>query len=149
LIEDEELKKQVLFELIAMAGGPPDPKVRPKLQAALDHYAPREAKRAEANPVARANALLPAARFGLREEMKQRYGFGWREYVRGVTTTLDAAANLAFHEKIKAGLANIDAAVRPKLDPAYTLDPARVGPDLKMPNIIVVAANAKGEIVRY
>jgi membrane peptidoglycan carboxypeptidase len=149
LIEDEELKKQVLFELIAMAGGPPDPKVRPRLQAALERYAPSEAKRAEANPVVRANALLPSARFGIREEMKQRYGFGWREYVRGVTTTLDAAANLAFHDKVKAGLARIDAVVRPKLLGGYTLDPARAGSDLKVPNVVVVAANAKGEIVRY
>ncbi|WP_291152653.1 transglycosylase domain-containing protein [Hyphomicrobium sp.] len=66
LIEDEETKKQVLFELIAMAGGPPDPKVKPKLQAALDAYAPDQAKRAVANPVVRANALMPSARFGLR-----------------------------------------------------------------------------------
>jgi hypothetical protein len=149
LIDDEELKKQVLFELIAMASGPPDPKVKPKLQAALDRYAPGEARRAKANPVARANALMPAARFGLREEMKEIYGFGWRDHVRGVTTTFDAAANLAFHEKIKAGLAKIDAAIQPKLDKGYTVDPARVGPDRKLPTITVVAANAKGEIVRY
>jgi membrane peptidoglycan carboxypeptidase len=149
LITDEDLKKQVLFELIAMAGGPPDPKVKPKLQAALDRYAPGEAKRARANPVARANALMPAARFGLREEMKEIYGFGWRDHVRGVTTTFDAAANLAFHDKIKAGLAKVDAAVQPKLDKGYALDPARAGPDRKLPTITVVAANAKGEIVRY
>lgn len=149
LIEDEEQKKNVLFELIAMAGGPPDPKVKPKLQAALDRYAPEQAKRARANPVARANALMPAARFGLREEMKEIYGFGWRDHVRGVTTTFDAAGNLAFHDKIKAGLTRIDAAVQPKLNPGYTLDPARAGPDRRQPTITVVAANAKGEIVRY
>ncbi|HEX2840965.1 transglycosylase domain-containing protein [Hyphomicrobium sp.] len=149
LISDEAEKKQVLFELIAMAGGPPDPKVRPKLQAALDRYAPDQARRAEANPVARANALMPAARFGLREEMKELYGFAWREHVRGVTATFDAAANLAFHDKIKAGLAKIDESVRQKINPGFTLDPARVGADLKLPTITVVAANAKGEIVRY
>ncbi|WP_295555715.1 transglycosylase domain-containing protein [uncultured Hyphomicrobium sp.] len=149
LIPDEDLKKQVLFELIEMASGPPDPKVKPKLQAALDLYAPGEAKRAEANPVARANALMPSARFGLREEMKEIYGFGWREHVRGVTTTIDAAANLAFHERIKAGLARIDAAVHAKLAPGFTLDPAKAGPDRKLPTVTVVAADAKGEIVRY
>ena len=53
-------------------------------------------------PTIRANALMPAARFGVREEMKQAYGFGWREYVRGVTTTLDVVENLGFHERIKA-----------------------------------------------
>lgn len=149
LITDESVKKDVLFELIAMAGGPPDPKVRPRLQTALERYAPEMAKRAEANPVLRANALMPAARFGLREEMKEIYGFGWREHVRGVTTTFDAAANLAFDRKIEATLAKIDAVLRPRLDPRYTLDPAHAGPDRVMPIVTVVAANAAGDIVRY
>jgi len=149
LIADEEQRKAVLFELVEMASGPPDPKVKPKLEAALERYAPDQAKRAEANPILRANVLMPAARFGLREEMKEIYGFAWREHVRGVTTTFDAASNLAFHAKIAAGLAKIDAAVRQKIDPAYTLDPARAGPDRKLPNITVVAADSSGDIVRY
>ncbi|WP_296202184.1 transglycosylase domain-containing protein [uncultured Hyphomicrobium sp.] len=149
LIEDEETKKQVLFELIAMAGGPPDPKVKPKLQAALDAYAPDQAKRAVANPVVRANALMPSARFGLREEMKEVFGFAWRDHVRGVTTTFDAAPNLAFHEKIRAELAKIDAAIQPKLLPGFTLDPAREGAGRRMPTVTVVAADATGAIVRY
>lgn len=149
LITDEEEKKAVVFELIAMAAGPPDPKVKARLQAALEKHAPAEALRAEANPVARANALMPAARFGLREEMKEIYGFAWREHVRGITTTFDAAANLAFHERVKAGLATIDAAVAPKIRSGFTLDPARIGLDRKTPTITVVAADARGEIVRY
>ncbi|MFX8871908.1 hypothetical protein ABTM94_19515, partial [Acinetobacter baumannii] len=87
-------------ELVQLAGGPPDPKVKPKLQAALDTYAPLLAKRAVANPMLRAAALMPTARFGLREEMKQAYGFSWRDYVRGVTTTLDTTENLAFAEQV-------------------------------------------------
>jgi penicillin-binding protein 1A len=152
LITDEAKQKQVLFELVQMASGPPDPRVKPKLQAALDTYAPSLAKRAQANPVIRANALIPAARFGLREEMKQAYGYGWREFVRGVTTTLDPAENLPFHERIKTELVKMDVAQQGKLNPGYTLDPAKAaatGSDRKMPNVIVVAANAKGEIVRY
>ena len=149
LIADEETKKQVLFELIAMAGGPPDPKVKPKLQAALDAYAPDQAKRAVANPVVRANALMPSARFGLREEMKEVFGFAWRDHVRGVTTTFDAAPNLAFHDKIRAELAKIDAAIQPKLLAGFTLDPAREGAGRRMPTVTVVAADATGAIVRY
>ena len=149
LLTDEAEKKQVLFELIELAGGPPDPKVRPRLQAALERYAPAVAHRAEANPEVRANALMPSARFGLREEMKHAYGFGWREHVRAVTTTLEAAENLAFGERIKTELARVDAALRDRITPGYTLDPAKVGPIAKTPNVIVVAANAKGEIVRY
>ena len=149
LITDEALQKQVVFELMALAGGPPDPKVKPKLQEALDKYAPDQAKRAQANPVTRANVLLPTARFGLREEMKQLYGFGWRDYVRGVTTTVDIGENLAFRQKIDAQLGAIDTKWGAKVDPAYTLDPKKVAPDKKMPNVVVVAADSAGDIVRY
>jgi hypothetical protein len=151
-MEDEAEKKKVLFELVQMAAGPPDPRVKPRLQQALDRYAPALARRAPANPIIRANALLPAARFGVREEMKQAYGFGWREYVRGVTLTIDAAENLAFHERIKAELAKLDSKESAKLNPGYTLDPAKASAansDRKLPHVIVVAANTKGEIVRY
>ncbi len=149
LITDETEKARVLFELVALAGGPPDPKVKPALQAALDKFAPALAKRAQANPVIRANALMPAARFGLREELKQDYGFSWRQYVRGVTTTLDLGDNLAFGEKVKAALKTIDGTNRDKISPGYTLDSAAITADVRMPDVVVVAANAQGEIVRY
>ena len=149
LITGEALQKQVVFELMALAGGPPDPKVKPKLQEALDKYAPDLAKRAQANPVTRANVLLPTARFGLREEMKQRYGFSWRDYVRGITTTLDVAENLAFKQKIDTQLGVIDAKWAAKIDPAFTLDPKKVAADKKMPNVVVVASDSNGDIVRY
>ena len=110
---------------------------------------PDQAKRAEANPVIRANVLLPAARFGIREEMKQSYGFGWRDYVRGVTTTFDIGDNLAFREKIDAELTALDAKWSSRIDPAFTLDPAKVSADKTLPNVIVVAADGNGDIVRY
>jgi penicillin-binding protein 1A len=149
LITDEAEQKKVVFELMALAGGPPDPKVKPKLEAALERFAPEQVKRAEANPTIRANLLLPAARFGIREEMKQSYGFGWRDYVRGVTTTFDIGENLAFREKIDGALAALDAKWTSRIDPAYTLDPKKVTADKTLPNVIVVAADADGNIVRY
>lgn len=149
LLDDAEQQKQVLFELVKLAGGPPDPHVKPRLQHALDVYAPQYARRAQANPTIRANVLMPAARFGLREEMKQRYGFAWRDYVRGVTTTFDAAENLAFHNKVETALATLDAKLSAKLTPGYTLDPIKAGISGQMPNIILVAADHNGEIVRY
>jgi len=152
LIEDAQEQRRVISELVALAGGPPDPRVKPRLQEALDVHAPALAERARANPVVRANALLPAARFGLREEMKQTYGFGWREHVRAVTTTLDAAENLAFHARVRAELARLDARHQSRLTAGFTLDPAKVGPDgaqRRMPDVIVVAADAEGRIVRY
>lgn len=149
LIDDEATKKQVLFELIALAGGPPDPKVKPKLSAALEMYAGDLATRAQANPTLRANALLPTGRLGLRAEMKQAFGYDWRSRVRGVTTTLDVPENLAFGQKITSALARIDQQSGARVSPGYALDPAKVKDDIKAPNVIVVAANARGEIVRY
>ncbi|MGQ0455596.1 MAG: transglycosylase domain-containing protein [Hyphomicrobium sp.] len=149
LLNDDAERKAVVFELIELAGGPPDPKVRPKLVAALEKFAPEQATRAKANPVIRANVLMPAARFGLREEMKQRYGFAWRDYVRGVTTTFDVGGNLAFRQTIDARLAALDAKWRDKIDPSYTLDPAKVAVDRAQPNVVVVAADYAGRIVRY
>lgn len=149
LIDDPEKQKQVVFELVQLAGGPPDPHVRPRLQKALETYAPEYARRAQANPIIRANVLMPAARYGVREEMKQRYGFGWRDYVRGVTTTFEVPENLAFHAATNATLQTLDSKLAGKLLPGYTLDPAKAGVAGRLPNVVVVAADAKGEIVRY
>ncbi|MBA4132190.1 MAG: glycosyl transferase family 51 [Hyphomicrobium sp.] len=149
LITDEKTKADIVFELVGLAGGPPDPKVRPRLQEALDKFAPTLAARAQANPVIRANALMPSARFGVREEMKQTYGFSWRSYVRGVTTTLDTVENLEFNSKLTAALARIDQNERVKISVGYALDPARANEETKIPNVVVVAADHKGEIVRY
>jgi hypothetical protein len=149
LITDEAVQRQVVFDLIALAGGPPDPKVRPKLQEALDRHVPALARRAQANPIIRANALMPSARYGIREEMKQSYGFAWRDHVRGVTTTFAAGENLAFRSKMSARLAKLDTKWGDRIDVGYTLDHAKVTRDRKSPNVIVAAANASGEIVRY
>ncbi len=149
LIPDEATQKQVLFDLVAMAGGPPDPKIKPRLQEALDRYAPAYAERAQANPVIRANVLMRSARYGVREEMKQAYGFGWRDHVRGVTTTFDAGDNLGFAGKAEARLAALDAKFADRIDPGYTLDPAKVSPERKSPGVIIAAADAEGRIVRY
>jgi penicillin-binding protein 1A len=149
LIKQPDVQKQVVFDLVQLAGGPPDPHVKPRLQHALDTFAPDYARRAQANPVIRANVLLPAARFGLREEMKQRYGFGWRDYVRGVTATFDAAENLAFHAQVESALAGLNEKVSHKLSPGFTLDPAKAGISGTLPNVTIVAADANGEIVRY
>jgi hypothetical protein len=149
LIPDATVQKQVVFDLVALAAGPPDPQIKPKLQEALDRYMPELALPAQANPVIRANALMPAARYGIREEMKQVYGFGWRDFVRGVTTTFDAGANLAFGQREQARLAEIDTRYTANIDPGYTLDPAKVTHERKGVGVVVAAANAKGEIVRY
>ncbi|MGH1419444.1 MAG: transglycosylase domain-containing protein [Hyphomicrobiaceae bacterium] len=153
LIDNEKVQREVVFDLVNLAGGPPDPHVQPRLQEALNTNAPRVAERAKANPIIRANALMPAARFGIREEMKQTYGFGWRDYVRGVTTTFDAAENLTFTGKIRKKLARVDRKYSARLDTGIRLDPSispsELDPTRRQPSVVVVAANAEGEIVRY
>lgn len=149
LISDEDRKKKILFELVSMASGPPDPQVKPRLVTALEQHAPARAPQAKANPTIRANTLLPAARFGIREEMKLRFGFNWRNYVRGVTTSLHAGENLALRDAINARLVSLDKKYAARINPDYTLDPSRVDESKKQPDIIVVAANARGDIVRY
>ena len=46
-------------------------------------------------------------------------------------------------------LAEIDAKYGDKIDAGYTLDPAKIADDRHSPGVIVAAANASGEIVRY
>ena len=151
LIANAEQQKQVWFELTQIANGPPDPQVSSKLQVALRQYAPASAKAAEANPVLRANVLIPDGRYGLREEMKNEYGYDWREYARGVTVTLDIPRNMLLRERIKARMSELQTKYAASMAPGFTLDPAAFTPggDLDMPNVIVAAANAKGELVRY
>ena len=150
LLPDDE-QKAVWFELTQIANGPPDPQVKPKLQEALDEVAPEKSKAAQANPVLRANLLLPAGLIGAREEMKNEFGFGWREYVRGVTLTFDVLANRRFRERVKTELTAIQTQYQAQIDPGYTLDIATPGATdgRTVPNIIIAAADAKGEIVRY
>ncbi len=149
LITNPKRQKQALFELVKMAGGPPEPKVRPKLQRALERSRPVQAERAEVNPVIRANTLMPSARLGIREEMKQAFGYRWRNAVRGVTTTLDVAENIAFHDRIETALGKLQKKWSVKIKPGFTLDKTKVADDRPRPDIIVAAADAKGRIVRY
>ncbi|MDX2287657.1 MAG: transglycosylase domain-containing protein [Hyphomicrobiaceae bacterium] len=149
LITDPAEQKKVLFDLIGLAGGPPDPQVQPKLLAALEMFAPGSVARARANPISRANTLLSRSRFGLREELKQEYGFTWRNHVRGVTTSFDAGDNLRFAGLVEKRLAALDGEHSARINFGFTLDPGKAGPEHRMPDVVVVAANHRGEIVRY
>ncbi|MEO1280780.1 MAG: transglycosylase domain-containing protein [Pseudomonadota bacterium] len=149
LIEDPKLQSEVLFELVGLAGGPPDPQVKPRLLKALETHAPKRVLRAEANPTIRANTLLASARFGMREEMKQTFGFEWRNHVRGVTSTLDASENLAFHHRMTRAVRGLEKAVGGRIDPGFSLDPSARTRGLETPDVTIVAADVNGRIVRY
>ena len=91
LITDEALQKAGGVRADRHGGGSARPEDQAQAAGGARQVRARPgACAAQANPVIRANALMPAARYGMREEMKQRYGFGWREHVRGITTTFDA-----------------------------------------------------------
>ncbi|KAB2849236.1 MAG: glycosyl transferase family 51 [Hyphomicrobiaceae bacterium] len=152
LISNPDEQKAVLFELVKLAGGPPDPVVRPKLQMALEEFAPQLAKPAMANPVLRANVLIPDVRYGVREEMKGEFGLDWRSQVRGVNLTLDVAENRHFRVRVESELARLQSRFGVRLDSGFVVDPKLArgkDGDRKLPSIIVVAADRKGEIVRY
>lgn len=161
LLPDDEQKKAVLFDLTLLANGPPEAKIQEDLQSTIDEFFPHLSKTASANPILRANLLVPAARYAAREEMKNAYGFNWRQYVRGVELTLDVNKNLPFRKAIWTELAKLQEKYQASINPGYTLDlqsfrkqiplgpDPTATPDLKMPDVIIAAANAKGEIVRY
>ncbi|MEQ8822937.1 MAG: transglycosylase domain-containing protein [Filomicrobium sp.] len=150
LIADDAERSGVFFELVDLAGGPPDPRVQPGLDKTLETLAPNLAARARANPVIRANTLLTGARYGLREEMKQIYGFDWRNHVRGIETSFDVGENLEFTARMNGAVAKLNDALSGKIDPRFALDPRRaVNAKLELPHIAVVAADADGRIVRY
>lgn len=152
LLTDDIAKLEVLAELAALANGPPDPKVPPSFDDTLRAEAPQWADRARANPVLRANILIPEARYGAREELKTLYGLNWREAARGVHLSLDASANLSFRKKLLAALEAVDKQHGSRLDPGYALSPERAassGGTLRLPDVIVAAADRDGRIVRY
>ena len=153
LIVDPQEQLKIITELVSMAGGPPDPQLRAELKDALTELDPKRAARARANPVFRANLLIPAARYGIREEMKSEYGFNWRNHVRGATLTFDAADNRRFRNQIQSNLINLQKKYKPKIDQQFSLDYDSIhspgAPDKALPDIIVAAANVQGEIVRY
>ena len=150
LISNQDEQRKVLFELVQMAGGPPDPKVKRGLQAALEKHVPKFADRAGANPQIRANVLMPSARYGIREEMKHAFGFNWRNSVRGISTTVDPAENLDLRRRLSAQLRKLHKRWKDRLLPGFTLDPDQNLDEFsKTPNVIVVASDANGRIVRY
>lgn len=153
LLPDDEAKKSVIVDLTLLANGPPDAYIQPKLETTIKQQFPRLAKQASANPIVRANLLIPAGRYAAREEMKQAFGFDWRQYVRGVELTLDVTKNLPFRQKIWTTLTGLNDKYKTRIDPAFSLDITElqdlVGGEKSMPDVVIAAANAKGEIVRY
>jgi penicillin-binding protein 1A len=154
LIANLDERARVVAELEALAERPPDPQAMPGTEQVLASLTKLRAERVEANPVVRANVLLPSVKYGVRDELKARFGFGWRARVGAVHLTLDAADNFSFGERAKAVLAKLDARFKDRLAPAYTLDLDRAegggdeGPRI-LPDVIIAAADERGRLIRY
>ncbi|MEM8627076.1 MAG: transglycosylase domain-containing protein, partial [Pseudomonadota bacterium] len=148
LLTDPRERKEAFFELTAIANNPPDPQIESGLAAAIDASMPSQARAASANPAIRANLLLPAVRYGVRAEMKDEYGYDWRNHVRGVKLAINADDNRALRARLVAKLGELNETYSDRIDPDYTLDPTRPNGRL-LPDVVVAAADAKGQIVRY
>ncbi len=151
LITDPKLQKDVLFELTNLAQGPPDPRVKPKLQEALEQLraGAREARRRKPHDPRE----CAAARRPLRPARRDEAGL-WARLARARARSHHhhrRGREPAFQEHVTKVLAEIEAKYAARYEPGYTLDPQRLkaGGDLKMPDVIIAAANARGEIVRY
>ncbi len=154
LITDLPERERIVAALEEMADSQPDPKTPVEIAAVLAELAPDAARPAGANPVRRANALIPAAKYGVRGEIRDRFGFGWRSHVRGVQLSLNVAENLAFRERILDRLKTIQNRFQARINPRYSLDVRSIrtsdnASDARIPDIVIAAADGSGAIVRY
>jgi len=156
LVRDAGERAQLIAKLTRMAQSPPDPKIPDAIAETLREFAPATAGPASASPVRRANTLIPSARYGVRDEIRNSFGFGWRTRVRGVRITLDVAGNLALRERILDELARLQARYRSRINPRYSLDVEgvrRTGAGgeggVTIPDIVIAAADRDGNILRY
>lgn len=121
LIHNPARRHKVLAELKRLSETPPNPRLVPWHDSELAVLPPKKARRADVNPVYRSNTMLPAVKYGVREQLTNRFGFDWRKHVRAVHLTLDAAGNLDFRHAEERTLATLEARFRGQINPAYTL----------------------------
>ncbi len=152
LQKEPSRRAEVEAELTRLIAKPPAPIIDSDIEQAIEDIAPDRLDFARANPILRANTIIPSVRYGARDELRHAYGYGWRRVVRGVTLTLDAPQNLRFGERIEEALARVQARAGPQLAAGFTLNPADVeGSSVpsRVPDIVVAAADADGRLVRY
>ena len=152
LVKDGTQQISTIEDLDQIASGPPDPKATPHFDTTIEAFAPRHLERARANPFLRAHILAPAVRYGARKEMENIYGYAWRQYVRGVNLTLNLSDNLRFRHRVEKALAKLQTRYASRINPDFYLDVKKSKAsqsDKTAPDIVIVAANEKGQIVRY
>lgn len=152
LIGAPDRRAAIVAELGQLAQSPPEPHAPEAIATLLAEFDAKTTGPARANPIRRSNALIPAAKYAVREEIKSRFGFGWRAHVRGVEITLDVAENLRFREMVLDRLAALQKRFGSRIDTRYSLDVAAVrsGRSAALtPDIVIAAADRSGAVVRY
>ncbi len=154
LIKSQNAQIAVINELERMAENAPSPRTPPAIADALQVLVPASANPARASPIRRSNALIPSAKYGVRDELKNTHGFAWRNHVGKIQLTLDVAKNLHFRQQVQLALASMQTRQRGLIDPRYSLDVAKARRGdaanwLQVPDVVVAAADREGRIVRY
>lgn len=153
LIPAKNAQARVMAELDRLAEKAPTPKAPATFTDALASLRPASTGPAHANPIRRSNTLIPAAKYGVRDELKNTHGFAWREHAGSVKLTLDVAKNLTFRRGVHAALRSMQARHKNRIDPRYSLDvaAARNGSNesKRIPDIIIAAADRDGRLIRY
>ena len=130
LITDEAEQKKVVFELMALAGGPPDPKVKPKLASGARTLRARSSETRRGQPD---HPRQPAAAGGA-----LRHPRGDEAELRLRLARLRARRDDDVRHRRKPGISRedrrphstaLDTKWSSRIDPAYTLDPKKVTAD--------------------
>jgi hypothetical protein len=121
----------------------------PKPQLALDpsKEVPSFEGALAANPVRRAINLALQVQYGANAELKDRYGPEWRKSVQEVQLTLDIKENYQFERRIKQELVRLQQELSTRL--RFPLVGGQETASSQLLDVVVVAADLKGRIVRY
>lgn len=143
-------REQILAELEVLGRTAPEPKIDPEVVRTLEAQAVAPTGRS-VNPVRRANNLLGALQYGLRQELVERHGLAWRNAVGSVNLTFDVLANRSFVKRIDTRLSELIASPvyrRKNADLSFDIADAEKS-DKIVPRIVLAAADGDGRLVRY
>jgi hypothetical protein len=144
------LRDEVVAELEALSQTAPRPRMDADVVLALEDQ-PNAPTGRSVNPVRRANNLLGALQYGLRQELVERHGYAWRNHVGAVHLTFNALDNQSFARRIDGELETlINSSTYARKNAALSFDISKAAtPGAIVPRIVIAAANGDGELVRY
>lgn len=149
-ITSADTRAQVVAELRDLSQSAPRPRIDADVVIALESQ-PNAPTGRSVNPVRRANNLLGALQYGLRQELVERHGYAWRNHVGAVHLTFNALANQSFAQRLEDELQTLlTSRTYQRRNAALSFDISDAGTQGKIvPRIVIAAANERGELVRY